>query len=113
MVIATRIGVFLLLVHLPCRILEVDIAQTAGISTSHISIIFITLVDLLHARLRAPPIWPTRDTVNKTIKIVSWAHTQAQESLLMQQRFLLRYPVHQEHTLYHIPDIDTITQLKD
>ena len=58
---------FLVLARLRCGLLEVDIAQRVGISSSHVSRIFISWIDFLHSRLRALPIWPTRDTVDKTM----------------------------------------------
>ena len=58
---------FLVVARLRCGLLEVDIVQRVGISSSHVSRIFISWIDFLHSRLRALPIWPTRDTVDKTM----------------------------------------------
>ena len=58
---------FLVLARLRCGLLEVDIAHRAGISCSHLSRIFITWVDFLHSRLRALPIWPTKETIVETM----------------------------------------------
>ena len=51
---------FLVLVRLRLGLLEEDIAHRVGLSVSHISRIFITWFDFLHARFRQYPIWPSR-----------------------------------------------------
>ena len=51
---------FLMLVRLRLGLLEEDIAHRVGLSVSHISRIFITWFDFLHARFRQYPIWPSR-----------------------------------------------------
>ncbi len=58
---------FNVLACLCCGLLEIDIAQRAGISSSHLSRIFISWVDFLHSRLRSLPIWLTGETIDKTM----------------------------------------------
>ena len=58
---------FLVLVCLRLGLLEEDLATRAGLSQSQMSRIFITWVDFLHSRLRCYPIWPSRESINKTM----------------------------------------------
>ncbi len=61
---------FLVLVRLRLGLLEEDLATRCGLSQSQMSRIFITWVDFLHSRLRTYPIWPTRESIHKTMPAV-------------------------------------------
>ena len=61
---------FLVLVRLRLGLLEEDLATRCGLSQSQMSRIFITWVDFLHSRFRTYPIWPTRESINKTMPVV-------------------------------------------
>ena len=55
---------FIVLSRLRCALLEKELAFCLGVSVAHISRIWI---DLLHCRLRALPIWASRQTIDDTM----------------------------------------------
>ncbi len=58
---------FLILVRLRLGLLEEDIANRAGISTSQFSRIWVTWLDFLHSKFRTYPIWPSKACVQQTM----------------------------------------------
>ena len=61
---------FMVLSRLRCGFLGQDLAHRYGISPSHLSRIWTTWITFLHQRLRAMPIWPSRDEFPKTRVII-------------------------------------------
>ena len=58
---------FLCLSRLRCGLLEKDLANRYNISVSQVSNIWLTWLDFLRTRLRAVPIWPSRQFVDETM----------------------------------------------
>ena len=58
---------FMVLSRLRCRFLGQDLAHRYGISPSHLSRIWTTWITFLHQRLRAMPIWPSREFVDSNM----------------------------------------------
>ena len=58
---------FMVLVRLRCGLLGLDIANRFGISHAHYSRIETTLLGFLYHRLRALPIWPSREYIQNTM----------------------------------------------
>ena len=58
---------FLCLSRLRCGLLERDLANRYNISVSQVSNIWLTWLDFLRSRLRALPIWPSKQFVNETM----------------------------------------------
>ena len=58
---------FMVLVRLRCGLMGVDISQRFGISEAHVSRIWATWLEFLYHRLRALPIWASRDYVQQTM----------------------------------------------
>ena len=54
----------MVLSRLRCGFLGQDLAHSYGISPSHLSRIWTTWITFLHQRLRAMPIWPSREFVD-------------------------------------------------
>ena len=55
---------FMVLSRLRCEVLLEDVANRFGLLTSHVSRIWITWIAFLYQRLRALPIWPSRQLVD-------------------------------------------------
>jgi hypothetical protein len=55
---------FMVLTRIRRGLLLEDVAHRLGLSTSHVSRILITWVTFLHQRLRALPIWPSRQVID-------------------------------------------------
>ena len=58
---------FMVLSRLRCGFLGQDLAHRYGISPSHLSRIWTTWITFLHQRLRAMPIWPSREFVDSNM----------------------------------------------
>ena len=58
---------FIVLARLRCGLLEQDLAVRCKLSTSHLSWICITWIDILHSHLRAIPIWASKASIQKTM----------------------------------------------
>ena len=58
---------FVVLSRLRCGFLGQDLAHRYGISPSHLSQIWTTWITFLHQRLRAMPIWPSREFVDSNM----------------------------------------------
>ena len=58
---------FIVLTRLRCGILEQDLAVRCELSTSHISRICITWIDLLHSHMQAIPIWASRANIQSNM----------------------------------------------
>lgn len=58
---------FIVLARLRCGLLEEDIAVRCNMSVSHVSRICITWIDFLHCRLRALPVWASKETIQHTM----------------------------------------------
>lgn len=58
---------FMVLSRLRCGFLLQDLAHRYGMSSSHLSRIWITWTTFLHQQLRVLPIWPTREFVNENM----------------------------------------------
>ncbi len=58
---------FLCLSRLRCGLLEKDLANRYNISVSQVSNIWLTWLDFLRTRLRAIPVWPSRQFVDETM----------------------------------------------
>ncbi|CAB4026167.1 Hypothetical predicted protein, partial [Paramuricea clavata] len=58
---------FIVLARLRCGLLEQDLAVRCKLSTSHLSRICITWIDILHSHLRAIPIWASKASIQKTM----------------------------------------------
>ena len=58
---------FIVLSRLRCALLEKDLAFRLGVSVANISRICATWIDFLHCRLRALPIWASRQTIDDTM----------------------------------------------
>ena len=53
--------------RLRCGLLEQNLANRYDISVSQVSNIWLTWLDFLHNRLRAIPIWPSREYISSTM----------------------------------------------
>ena len=58
---------FIVLVRLRCGLMGVDIAHRFCISEAHVSRIWATWLEFLYHRLRAIPIWASRDYIQQTM----------------------------------------------
>ena len=59
----------MVLVGLRCGLLEVDIAHRFSISQSQVSRIWTTWLSFLYHRLRALPIWPSREYIHQAMPV--------------------------------------------
>ena len=83
---------FLILVRLRLGLFEQDIAYRFGISQSTVSRIFCTWINLLYVQLKEIPIWPPKALILSNMPKVRFLrkNTHLLESLLMQQKFMLK-----------------------
>ena len=102
---------FIVLTRLRCGILDQDLTVRCKLSTSHISRICITWIDLLHSHLRAIPIWASRANIQSNMPYC-FSKFLPKNSGNIGLKYLLRWHHHSEHRVLHFQAKNIATQLK-